>query len=1000
MSFDVGKGPEAIESELPALEQLVAMGYQYITQAELNKTRTDYRDVLLYDRLEQAIRRLNPEFDDDGIHDAVAQINEDRFPHNLDPVETNEIIRAKLIGLSKSGGLEPVVVTQNFGEGPVQKVSKIFDFDNIENNDFVVTNQFQLDGFKNSIFPDITIFVNGIPLVQIECKSPAIPDPIGEAVDRKNFHKYQQRGNGYEKLFFYNHCLIAACGTLARVGTLNSNVNYYSRWAKPYPLTVDQVKELNGKSREQEILIAGLLTKENLLNHMQNFVLYDTINNNRIKMIAKHQQYKAVSECVNRLQLEDDIKDKGGIIWHTQGSGKSFSMLWFASQLMYKFGNPPIIIVTDRKQLDKQIHDTFKKCGFPSPIRTKNGKHLAELLQNPKGKTIMTIIDKFATEHNAHTDEKVIVLVDEAHRSQYKVNSEQMRESMPNAVFYGFTGTPIDKKDHNTRRVFGPVIDKYGFRESQEDGATLPIRYQGRLSELFVEGGETIDELFDRIIGSDPSITEELKDKLKKQCVTKGKIAEAPSRIKRIALDLVKHYATHIEPNGYKAMLVAPSREAAILYKKTLDELNAPPSKVIMTSDLGEKGKDEQSWDKYYLSDTQREQESEKFKSADDPTKIIIVVDMLLVGYDAPICQVLYLDKGIREHNLLQAIARVNRPYDEPKTHGLIVDYSGVTKELQTALEMFEKDDIEGALDPIDEFVQLLKDRHADAIAFFKDIDRDDNDAIIEYFEPVDKRDEFEQAFKLFSKALDSVMPDKEAGPYIDDFKFLSKARQVIRTYFEGVKPSTRPYAKKIQKLIDDHIRSLRISELIDPMEITYENFLSFVKKKVKSERAQTALIKNKAIQVIEELKGNNPAYYERLWERLQKIIEEEEKRRRENAQYFTHPEVYEEVYNKALAEEKERQKVFGDYEATQFEFALYGEFNEIKDNREESISLTKKIYSQMVKETEIVGWRTKNSVEKNMKTILYDTLSSEGFEDEKLSEISEKILTLAKNKL
>ncbi|MBT5842443.1 MAG: HsdR family type I site-specific deoxyribonuclease, partial [Thaumarchaeota archaeon] len=518
MNFDVGKGPEAIESELPALEQLVAMGYQYITQAELNKTRTDYRDVLLYDRLEQAIRRLNPEFDDDGINDAVAQISEDRFPHNLDPVETNEIIRAKLIGLSKSGGLEPVVVTQNFGEGPVQKVAKIFDFDNIENNDFVVTNQFQLDGFKNSIFPDITIFVNGIPLVQIECKSPAIPDPIGEAVDRKNFYKYQQRGNGYEKLFFYNHCLIAACGTLARVGTLNSNVNYYSRWAKPYPLTIDQVKELNGKSREQEILIAGLLTKGNLLNHMQNFVLYDTINNNRIKMIAKHQQYRAVSECVNRLQLEDDIKDKGGIIWHTQGSGKSFSMLWFASQLMYKFGNPPIIIVTDRKQLDKQIHDTFKKCGFPSPIRTKNGKHLAELLQNPKGKTIMTIIDKFATEHNAHTDEKVIVLVDEAHRSQYKVNSEQMRESMPNAVFYGFTGTPIDKKDHNTRRVFGPVIDKYGFRESQEDGATLPIRYQGRLSELFVEGGETIDELFDRIIGSDPSITEELKDKLKKQC--------------------------------------------------------------------------------------------------------------------------------------------------------------------------------------------------------------------------------------------------------------------------------------------------------------------------------------------------------------------------------------------------------------------------------------------------------------------------------------------------
>lgn len=1001
MHFDIGAGPEAIESELPALEQLVSMGYHYLTQAELNKTRTDYRSVLLYDRLEQTIRRLNPDFDDDGIHDAIEQIREERFPHNLDPVETNEKIRAKLIELSKSGGLEPIVVTQNFGDGPVQKVVKIFDFDNPQNNDFVVTNQFQLEGFKNPIFPDVVIFVNGIPLVLIECKSPAIPDPIGEAVDRKNFYKYQQRGNGYEKLFFYNHCLIATCGTLARVGTLNSNVNYYSRWAKPYPLSVDDVKELcNGKAREQEILITGLLTKQNLLNHLQNFVLYDTINNKRIKLIAKHQQYRAVSECVNRLNLQEDIKDKGGVIWHTQGSGKSFSMLWFASQLMYKFGNPPIMIVTDRKQLDKQIHDTFKKCGFPSPIRAKNGKHLAELLQNPKGKTIMTIIDKFSTDHEAHTDEKVICLVDEAHRSQYKVNAEQMRVAMPNAVFYGFTGTPIDKNDKSTPRVFGPIIDKYGFRESQQDGATLPIRYQGRMPELFVEGGETIDEIFERIIGNDPAINEELKDKLKKQCVTKGKIAESPSRIKRIALDLVKHYTTHIEPNGYKAILVAPSREAAVLYKKNLDELNAPLSKIIMTSDLGEKGKDEQSWDKYYLTSEQREQEAERFKSPDNPTKILIVVDMLLVGYDAPICKVLYLDKGIREHNLLQAIARVNRPYDEPKTYGLIVDYSGVTTELQAALEMFEKDDIVGALDPLNELLQLLKDRHADAIAFFKGINREDNDAILEYFEPVDRRDEFEQAFKLFSKALDSVMPDKEADPYIGDFKFLSKARQIIRTYYEGVKPSTRPYALKIQKLIDEHIRSLHISELIDPLEITYENFLGFVKKKVKSERAQAALIKNKAIQVIEELKGNNPAYYEKLWERLQKIIEEDEKRRRENAQYFTHPEIYAEIYDKALAEEKERQKVFGEYQAIQFEFAVYGEFNEIKNNREESVSLTKKIYSQIKKETEIVGWRTKSSVEKNMKTIIYDTLSTAGFEDEKLAELSEKILTLAKNRL
>jgi len=673
-------------------------------------------------------------------------------------------------------------------------------------------------------------------------------------------------------------------------------------------------------------------------------------------------------------------------------------MLWFATQLMYRFGNPPILIITDRKQLDKQIHETFKKCGFPSPVRAKSGKHLAELLSNPKGKTIMTIIDKFSTDAKAFTNEKVICLVDEAHRSQYKVNAEQMRVGMPNAVFYAFTGTPITKTEQrHTYRVFGPLLDKYGFRESQEDGATIPIKYDGRLPELFVEGGDTIDEIFERVFSD---LDKEMKDKLKKQYVTKGKIAEAPSRIKRIALDLVKHYTTHIEPNGYKAMLVATSREAAVIYKEELDKLNAPLSKIIMTSNLGEKGKDGKSWDTYYLTSEQREQEAEKFKNPEDPTKIIIVVDMLLVGYDVPICQVMYLDKGIREHNLLQAIARVNRPYDEPKTHGLIVDYSGITKELQKALEMFEEQDIEGALDPIEELVQQLKYRYLDAIAFFKDIDRNSTDQILEYFEAADRRAQFEEAFKLFSKALDGVMPGKEADPYIEDFKFLSKARQIIRTYYEGVKPSTRPYAKKIQQLIDDHIRSLHISELVNPMEITYENFLAFVKGKVKTKRAQAALVKNKAIQVIEELKPNNPAYYERLYERLQKIIEDEEQRRKKNAEYFTNPELYEEIYQKALAEEEERKKVFGDYEATPFEFSLYSELNEIKNDRELSIDLTKNIFAQLKKETEIVGWKTKTSTEKNMKAILYDALSANKFPEDKLADISEKIITLVKNRL
>jgi type I restriction enzyme, R subunit len=995
--FKVGTGDEVIESELPALEQLVAMGYQYKSQTDLNKERKDYRQVLLYKRIEEAIRRLNPELDEDGIHDAMGQIHEDSYPYSLPAVDTNEKIRAKLVELSKSGGLEPIVVTQNLGNGPEQKVVKIFDFTNPENNDYIVTNQFQLEGLKNPIYPDIVIFVNGIPLVVIECKSPAISDPIGEAVERKNFRHYQTPGLGYEKLFFYNHCLIATCGLLARHGTLESNVNQFARWADPYPMTKEDVKKLNGKEREQEILIAGILSKRNLLDQLQNFVLYDILNNRKIKKIAKHQQYRVVTKSVSRLKLEEDIADKGGVIWHTQGSGKSYSMLWLATQLMYKFGNPPILIVTDRKQLDKQIHETFKTVGFPDPIRAKNGKHLTELLSNPRGKTIMTIIDKFSTDAPVHTKEKVIVLVDEAHRGQFKFNAVQMRTAMPNAVFFAFTGTPIDKKEKSDYRVFGPLIDKYGFKESQEDGATLPIIYKGRLPDLFVEGGDTIDQIFDRVFSE---LDSDMKTKLKKQYVTKGKIAEVPSRVKRIALDLLNHYRNHVEQDGYKAMLVASSREAAVLYKQELDFLGAPPSRIIMTSSLGETGKDGKSWDPYYLSPEQREQESEKFKDPKDTTKILIVVDMLLVGYDAPIVQVMYLDRGLREHNLLQAIARVNRPYNEAKTIGLIIDYSGITKELHDALEMFEEQDIDGALEPMDGILADLKIRYANAMSYFTGLDRKDTEQIIIKFEPIDMRDKFDYDFKMFAKALDAVMPSKESDPYIDDFKFLSEIRQKIRTCYEGTKPSTRPYAGKIQKLIDDHIRSLAVSDLVNPMEITYENFLAFVKGKFKNDKAKAALIKNKAIQVIEEFKSNNPVYYEKLYERLQKIIQEEEERRRKNALYFTASVEYEEIYNEAIHEEEERKKVFGDYPAVPFEFSLYSELYEISKKRDESIKMTKDVFAKIFPETNIVDWKNKQSSERKLKEIIYDELSKNGFSEDDIMPMTDKIITLAKNRI
>lgn len=773
-------------------------------------------------------------------------------------------------------------------------------------------------------------------------------------------------------------------------------MNHYARWSEAYPLTEEDIQKMcaDKKPREQEILIAGMLSRSHLLDLLKNYVIYETDNNKTVKKLAKHQQYRVVTKAVERLNLEEEnIADKGGVIWHTQGSGKSLSMLWLATQLMYKFGNPPIVIVTDRKQLDEQIHGTFKACGFPDPIAAKSRRHLQSLISNPRGKTIMTTIQKFGSkESHIHTDQKVIALVDEAHRTQYKFNAEAMRSAMPNAVFFAFSGTPIDKKNRSTYKVFGPLLDKYSFEESKQDGATLKIMYEDRMPDLYVEGADSIDHIFERVFSD---LDKDTKLKLKKEYVTKEKILEAPARIRKVCLDLIDHYTTQIIPNGYKAMLVATSREAAVTYKRELDKLNAPRSKIIMTSHLGEKGKDGSSWDEYCLTPEQREDEAERFKDPNDPTKILIVVDMLLVGYDVPVVQVMYLDKGLREHTLLQAIARVNRLYDPGKTYGLIVDYCGITKDLQKALAIFEEDDIKGALEPAEKELEELKIRHQEAMSFFTDIDDKNNDnTIIEKFEPINVRDDFEYAFKMFSKALDVILPKKEADPYISDFKYLSEKRQLIRTYYGGVKYSLREDGKKVQQLIDDHIRSLNISELMNLKEVTYENFLGYAAAKFKSERARTALIKNKARQIIKELAPTNPVYYEKLRERLEQIIEQEEKRRKEDASYFNS---IAEIYKEALEEEEQRKKLGF---STPYEFAVYEQLQSIRKDDSISRNVTNLIFKKVKEETNIVGWKTKTSSEKKFSIAIYDILIENKYPEDKVDEITLKIIDLAKRNL
>lgn len=991
MNFKVDQGPEGLEVELPALELIHKLGYDYKNHFELEVERDDFHEALLYKRLRKAIETLN-DLDEDEVNDALEQIHERNFPPRLDSVEANERIRIKLVGISQENALEQPVQVKSIDEkgNPTYKDVRFFDFENLKNNDYLVTNQFKLVGLKGSIECDVVVFVNGIPLVVIECKKPDSSDYLQDAFDQ-NYTRYQESKSGFEKLFFYNHLLVATCGIAAKYGTIQSGPSFFSKWTDPYPMTSDEVGKLcNRTPSAQDILLAGILNKKNLLNMLENFVIYETIKNKVVKRVSKHQQLRVVTKALKRMEEGDKVKDKGGVIWHTQGSGKSYSMVWFATQLLYKFKNPAMMIITDRKQLDRQIKENFEKTGYPNKtIRAKSSKHLGELLENPHGKTIMSTLQKFGAKNEVHTDKRVIVLVDEAHRTQYGYTATDMRNAMPNAVFFGFTGTPISKKDRVTVDKFGDVIDKYSFMDAIGDGVTLPVKHHSLYPEVYVEGPETLDEIFDRVFAD---LDEDTKAKLKQRYGSKAAIAEAPERIKKICDKIVDHYKTAIEPDGFKAMIVATTREAAVLYKRQLEKIGAPPSKIIMTSDLGYKGKDGLSWDEFYLSADDREKEAEKFTSSEDPTKFLIVVDMLLTGFDCPILKVMYLDKVLKEHTLLQAIARVNRVYNEQKKSGEIIDFIGVMRDLGKAFENYDNIDMIGALDTRDTDVRIARERQAVILDHIKSLrDKDNSDILLE-FETAEKQESFAYDFKLFSKAVDELLPSKEAKEFIDDLKFAGKIQTMIRTYYHGDKTRIKEYGAKVQQIIDDHIKTLGISELLEPREINPANFGEYA---AKYEKAAAALMKNKAETVIRENRERNPGFFEKLSKKLEALIAEEKARLIDNAEYVKR---CEHILQEALSGATKKMKDLGI--SSEYEFAVFENLTLHCDDEKICQNSAKKIAEQIQIESETKDWREKTESENIMYYATYDTLDPKIFSEEIRDKLADEHIVLARRLL
>jgi type I restriction enzyme R subunit len=1001
-------------SEKPAIKQLRRLGYEHIhgdlLDPELKEDceRKSRKDALLEERLKRKLGEINPYLNENSIFKAVRKITHIQAESTL---EANKIFHKYLI----SGAS----VDQDIGGRRQKQTVNYIDFDNVEKNEFLAVNQFWLRNGKITARPDIAIFVNGIPVAVIECKSPVARN-TGVVDAQRQLLRYQEE---IPKLFRTNEILIGCNLFGAKYGMIDVTPDKYHEWKaqngdkfsdmhdhptlkEMLKLGLIEEKDLSAHPPIQEVLIAGILKKQNLLDIIRNFIIFDFSKEEHkiVKKICRYQQYSAVNKIVRRVSSEPH---KRGIIWHWQGSGKSLIMLFAATKLKReekKLKNPNILIVTDRTKLDKQITDQFRDCNFPNPVQVKTSRQLYSLLGSGAfGNTIMTTVQKFRKPHVKPLSEaeNIIVLTDEAHRTQYGNFALNLRKALPNACFFAFTGTPLDKRDRNTYRHFSSpgerYLDRYDMQQSLEDHATVPVKYESRLTNLQVVG-TSIDTLIRELF---PEKTDQEVAEIKRRYATIETVISAPRRIERIAMDIVGHFMAKIGSNGFKAQIVASERKTAVMYKEALDKLIDPSwSEVIMTVN----NDDSLEWKKKYRRTPLEEDYisgKEVFLSPSHPLRFLIVCDKLLTGFDAPIEQVIYIDQRMKEHTLLQAIARTNRPYPR-KNFGLVVDYIGVGKELAKALAIFDKEDLRGlfSIDDIKKEIAFLKAFHGKALAFFRKVRREGKpqDVIqqcIEILRPEDIRAEFEEAFRALAKSIDILMPDPAVDPYLDDFKFLGMIREGARNLYRDERLSLENCSKKVESLIHAHIVDTGIEEILEPLDITAPDFEEKLEVKG-SVRAKASHVEQAIRDTIRSRIPEDPRFYESLQEKLESMIREDRARRKDEAEFL-----------KDLLEikkqEEERGETAKEKNLDNDEYAFYGMFAPygkglFGEDDKKRCDLARKIVLR-IRSKRVVDWTEKEDVKREMRREFKDLLRKINFPDEEIEIFVRELIELAEKR-
>lgn len=910
------------DSQKPAINLLNKLGWSYITPDETIKQRCGIlSNVILEDILAERLNAINSfeykdreyPFSNSNIQSAINVLK--NIPEES-LVKTNENIH-DLLTLGKS-------FNETIQGDRKAYTMKYIDWENPENNAYHITDEFVIEGIKEKRRPDIVLFINGIPFIVIENKRRDKNASLTEAISQHI--RNQKREEGIPKLYYYAKLLLAVQPNEVKYGAVGTPEKFWAVWKEENEKEVQKIinSTKNGIKKEdreatlQDKSLLSLCSIERILEFVYKYLVYDGPN---IK-VPRYQQYFAVQNTIDRVkEIDTNNKRKGGVIWHTTGSGKSLTMVMISKALVLdkEIPSPRIIVVTDRIDLDNQIYKTFRNCG-KSVEKAKSGSDLIELLQDKGNEIITTIIDKFqtATKNTSFIDnsENIFVLVDESHRSQYGTAHINMKRVLPNACYIGFTGTPLMKNEKSTARKFGGFIHKYTIDQAVKDGAVLPLLYEGRSAQLSVNK-QQIDKGFQRLSSN---LNEEAQKDLKKKFASISRIYESEQVVNEIAYDISKHYTQNWQGGVFKAQLAVPRIETAIRYQKYFEEQTDPELKIntaVVFTPPDSRQDYEDVWKettneakKYWASlmekyNGQEEYERyiiNKFQDEGTEVELIIVVSKLLTGFDAPRNTILYLAKPLHSHNLLQAIARVNRLFSG-KEHGHIIDYVGILGKLDEALtsyaafEDFDEEDLTNTIVDVSDEIRKVPVHHANVWDCFKEVyNKKDIEALERHLAQKDLRDDFYEALSQFARTLQTALASNEfyiefseeqIEFYKQELKMFVKLRVSLQNRYAEV-VSYKEYEPRVKKLLDTYVQADDVIVITKELNIFDKQMVNeAIEEYGKTPASKADFIAHKMKKVITENMEKDEAFYKKFSQLLEDAIKSFQENRISEAEYL-----------------------------------------------------------------------------------------------------------------